>query len=140
MTTTILNGGTTGAGQRPLTVLVADDEEDIRDFVTIKLERADIRVLTAVDGAEALSVLATGEPDLAVLDVMMPGLSGIDVVRETRAGGGPSRDIPLILLTSKAQQSDVELGFTVGATDYVTKPFSPNELLLRITAIMARSR
>ncbi len=124
----------------PLTVLIADDEEDIRDFVTIKLTRSQITVLTAADGLEALEVLATGQPDLAVLDVMMPGMSGIDVVRETRSGDGPSRDIPLILLTSKAQQSDIELGFSVGATDYVTKPFSPQELLLRINAIMARPR
>ncbi len=126
--------------EAPLTVLIADDEADIRDFVTIKLERADIRVLTAADGVEALAVLATGEAHLAVLDVMMPGMSGIDVVRETRNNAGPSQNIPLILLTSKAQEADVELGFSVGATDYVTKPFSPQELLLRINAIMARTR
>ncbi|MCW2810305.1 MAG: putative response regulator receiver domain protein [Friedmanniella sp.] len=124
----------------PLTVLIADDEADIRDFVTIKLERADIRVLAAADGREALALLATGEADLAVLDVMMPGMSGIDVVCHTRSTPGPSQHIPLVLLASRAQQADVELGLSVGATDYVTKPFSPQELLLRINAIMDRAR
>ncbi len=120
------------------TVLVADDEEDILSFVSTKLRRADIDVVLAHNGTEALDALTAGGIDLGVIDVMMPGMTGIEVIRETRNGAGPSAKIPLILLTAKAQETDVELGFTVGATDYVTKPFSPHELLVRINAALSR--
>lgn len=119
----------------PPTILVADDDDDIRDFITIKLVRAQLRVLGASDGVEALRILDSGEPDLGVIDITMPGKSGLDVVRETRARGA-SQDIPLILLTARAQQADVDLGYAAGATDYVTKPFSPQELLIRINTIL----
>jgi DNA-binding response OmpR family regulator len=120
------------------TVLVADDEEDILSFVSTKLRRADIDVVLAHNGTEALEALTAGGIDLGVIDVMMPGMTGIEVIRETRNGTGPSAKIPLILLTAKAQETDVELGFNVGATDYVTKPFSPHELLVRINAALSR--
>lgn len=120
------------------TVLVADDEEDILSFVSTKLRRADIDVVLAHNGTEALDALTAGGIDLGVIDVMMPGMTGIEVIRETRNGVGPSAKIPLILLTAKAQETDVEMGFTVGATDYVTKPFSPHELLVRINAALSR--
>ncbi len=102
-------------------------------MVATKLRRANYDVLTAVDGAEALQILAKTRVDLAVLDVMMPGLSGLDVVREIRGREGFS-DLPVILLTARAEEQDVERGFAAGATDYVTKPFSPRALLARITS------
>ncbi|MBA8793887.1 DNA-binding response OmpR family regulator [Friedmanniella endophytica] len=117
-------------------ILVADDEEDIRDFVEIKLRSAGMDVVTADNGDDALKILSTDTGlDLAVLDVMMPGMTGIEVLREVRAHGA-SKDVPVILLTAKARESDVELGYAVGTTDYLTKPFSPMELLLRIKATL----
>ena len=116
-------------------ILVADDEADIRDFVEIKLRAAGMRVVTAENGDDALAILSRDDLDLAVLDVMMPGRTGIDVLREVRANG-VNRDVPVILLTAKAREADVELGYAVGTTDYLTKPFSPAELLLRIKATL----
>lgn len=119
----------------PPTILVADDDDDIRAFITIKLEHAHMCVLGAKDGLEALSILDSGRPDLGVIDVTMPGMSGLDVVRKTRACGA-SQDIPIILLTARTQQSDVDEGYAAGATAYITKPFSPQDLLLRINTIL----
>jgi DNA-binding response OmpR family regulator len=121
----------------PPTILVADDEPDVRDFVEIKLRRAGMNVVTASDGRGALVAVDERHPDLVVLDIMMPGLSGIDVMREMQAGR-TAHQPPVILLTARAQEADVELGFAVGAVDYVTKPFSPRELLFRINAILGR--
>ena len=118
-------------------ILVADDDPDIRDLVALKLTGAGYLVHTAVDGTEALATLISTHVDLALIDVMMPGLSGIDVVREARARDRLAA-VPLVLLTAKAQESDVERGFAVGATDYVTKPFSPRVLLARVRAILDR--
>ncbi len=115
------------------TILVADDDPDIRNLVATKLRRANYDVVTAVDGAEALQVLAKTHVDLGVLDIMMPGLSGLDVIREIRGQEGLA-DLPLILLTARAEEQDVERGFAAGATDYVTKPFSPRALLARIAS------
>ena len=120
-------------------VLVADDDRDIRDLVAFKLTQAGYRVLTVADGTAALSTLLEQRPDLAVLDVMMPGLSGLDVCRAVRASA-TTASMPVILLTAKAQEGDVEQGFAVGADDYVVKPFSPRELVSRIQAVLARSR
>jgi len=118
-------------------ILVADDDPDIRDLVALKLTGAGYLVQTAVDGTEALAALITTHVDLALIDVMMPGLSGIDVVREARTRERLA-GVPLVLLTARAQESDVERGFAVGATDYVTKPFSPRVLLARVRAILDR--
>ena len=120
-------------------VLVADDDRDIRDLVAFKLTQAGYRVLTVADGTAALSTVLEQRPDLAVLDVMMPGLSGLDVCRAVRASA-TTASMPVILLTAKAQEGDVEQGFAVGADDYVVKPFSPRELVSRIQAVLARSR
>lgn len=114
-------------------ILIADDDHDIRDLVATKLRRAGYDVVTAIDGAEALRALEGSRVDLAVLDIMMPGLSGLDVVREVRAREGLA-DLPLILLTARAEEADIERGFAAGATDYVTKPFSPRALLARIAS------
>jgi len=120
-------------------ILIADDDPDIRDLVAFKLEQAGFAI-TAVDNGPAALAAALGEPpDLAVLDVMMPGMSGIDVCRELRADERTAA-LPIILLTARAQEADVETGFGAGADDYVIKPFSPRELVSRVEAVLARAR
>ncbi len=120
-------------------VLVADDDRDIRELVAMKLRGAGYEVTTVETGPEALSSAFSAVPDLAILDIMMPGLTGIDVCRELRAHEA-TRALPIILLTAKAQEADVEVGFSVGADDYVVKPFSPRELASRVQAVLARVR
>jgi DNA-binding response OmpR family regulator len=122
--------------ERPV-VLVADDDDDIRDLVAFRLDRAGYEVLRAGDGQEALDLAREHHPDLAVLDVMMPKLTGYDVTRELRADAATSR-IPVILLTARVQEADVARGFEAGADDYVKKPFSPQELKARVQAILGR--
>lgn len=121
------------------TIVVADDDQDIRELVVFKLEQTGFRVIAVGDGQEALDAIRTHRPALAVLDVMMPGLSGVDVARAVRkdillAG------VSLIILTARAQEGDVQSGFSVGADDYVIKPFSPRELVSRVQAVLARAR
>ena len=123
-------------GDRPV-VLVADDDDDIRDLVAFRLDRAGYEVLRAGDGQEALDLAREHRPDLAVLDVMMPKLTGYDVTRELRADAATSR-IPVILLTARVQEADVARGFEAGADDYVKKPFSPQELKARVQAVLGR--
>jgi DNA-binding response OmpR family regulator len=119
------------------TVLVADDDEDILELVSFRLERAGYEVLTARDGADALATAQERQPDLAVLDVMMPGLNGYEVTQRLRADDA-TRDIPVILLTARVQEADVNRGFEAGADDYLRKPFSPQELRARVQAVIAR--
>jgi two-component system, OmpR family, phosphate regulon response regulator PhoB len=121
------------------TVLVADDDADIRDLVAFKLEQAGLEVITAEDGQQALEQARLRRPNLAVLDISMPVLSGIDVCRMLRAGAGTA-DMLIIMLTARVQEQDVEGGFSAGADDYVTKPFSPRELVSRIQALLTRTR
>lgn len=118
-------------------VLVADDDPHIVELVAFRLERAGYDVIPATDGQEALSLLTEHQPDLAVLDVMMPRLNGYDITRELRQSER-TRDIPVILLTGCAQEADVQLGFEAGADDYLRKPFSPEELRARVQAILGR--
>ena len=118
-------------------VLVADDDDDIRDLVAFRLDRAGYEVLRAGDGQQALDLAREHRPDLAVLDVMMPKLTGYDVTRELRADAATSR-IPVILLTARVQEADVARGFEAGADDYVKKPFSPQELKARVQAVLGR--
>ncbi|GAB2682547.1 hypothetical protein GCM10027194_14360 [Thalassiella azotivora] len=118
-------------------VLVADDDRDIRELVAFRLEAAGFEVEQAEDGAQALERLRRSPPDLAVLDVMMPGLSGMDVTRQLRADPVTAH-VPVILLTARAQEADVEAGFAAGVDDYVVKPFSPRELVSRVQAVLAR--
>lgn len=120
-----------------VTVLVADDEPHLLRLVKFRLEREGYRVLTAADGDAALQVARSEEPDLCVLDVMMPKRSGFDVLRELRADERFNRT-KVIMLTARAQDRDVDAGFSLGADDYVTKPFSPNELRVRISAHLSR--
>jgi DNA-binding response OmpR family regulator len=122
--------------ERPV-ILAADDDADILALVAFRLERSGYTVLQARDGEEALSLARSASPDLAVLDVMMPKLDGFELTRRLRADEATS-GIPIILLTAKAQDGDVERGFDVGADDYIRKPFSPQELRARVHAILAR--
>jgi DNA-binding response OmpR family regulator len=118
-------------------ILVADDDVDIRELVEFKLTSLGHDVVAVSDGAAAILACQEQRPDLVVLDVMMPGLSGLDAVRVIRAEAHLAT-LPVILLTARAQESDVETGFDSGADDYITKPFSPRELAHRVEALLAR--
>jgi DNA-binding response OmpR family regulator len=124
------------AREKPL-VLVADDDEDILDLVTFRLERSGYAVIQARDGEEALERAMNELPDLAVLDVMMPKVDGFELTRRLRAEAVTSR-MPIIVLTARAQDADVQRGFDAGADDYIRKPFSPEELRARVQAILGR--
>ena len=124
------------AREQPV-VLVADDDEDILGLVAFRLERGGYTVIVARDGEEALELAVRELPDLAVLDVMMPKVDGFEVTRRLRADEATSR-MPIILLTAKSQDVDVQQGFDAGADDYIRKPFSPDELRARVQAILAR--
>ena len=128
--------GAASAREQPL-VLAADDDEDILDLVAFRLERSGYTVLVARDGEEALKLAAKELPDLAVLDVMMPKVDGFEVTRRLRADEATSR-MPIILLTARSQDADVQQGFEAGADDYLRKPFSPQELRARVQAILGR--
>jgi two-component system response regulator MtrA len=118
-------------------ILVADDDIDIRELVVFKLTSLGHDVVAVADGAAALVACRERRPDLAVLDVMMPGMSGLDAVRVIRSEADLVT-LPVILLTARAQESDVETGFDSGADDYITKPFSPRELAHRVEALLTR--
>ncbi|HEX9017498.1 MAG TPA: response regulator transcription factor [Chloroflexota bacterium] len=115
-------------------VLVADDDAKTVDLVKIYLERDGYNVLTAHDGARALALAREQRPDLAVLDIMMPEISGLDVCRLLRA----ESSMPVILLTAKTTEADKITGLDLGADDYVAKPFSPGELAARVRAVLRR--
>jgi DNA-binding response OmpR family regulator len=118
-------------------VLVVDDDPDVRDLVTYKLVQEGWSVRSAADGDAALHAMAESCPDLVLLDIMMPGRSGLDVLQQIRRTESYA-SVPVIMLTAKAQESDVERGFELGADDYVVKPFSPRELTRRIAAVLSR--
>ncbi|GHJ59918.1 hypothetical protein NOK12_24360 [Nocardioides sp. OK12] len=119
-------------------ILVADDDVDIRELVEFKLSTLGHEITAVADGAAAVEACQAARPDLAVLDVMMPGVSGLEAIRAIRADPELA-DLPVILLTARAQESDVESGFDSGADDYITKPFSPRELAARVEALLSRS-
>ena len=120
-------------------VLVVDDDADIRELVTFKLQQAGYAVEAAADGQLGLDAALTNTPDLILLDLMMPKLSGIEVCRLLRDNDATA-DTPVILFTAKAQEADVQRGFSAGADDYIVKPFSPRELITRVQAVLARAR
>ena len=116
------------------TVLVVEDERKLRDFIRSYLERAGFTVLSTGSGAEAITMVTAAEPDLMVLDLGLPDVPGETVARELRAISA----IPILILTAKAAEEDRIRGLELGADDYVTKPFSPRELVLRVQAILRR--
>ena len=123
---------------RTQVILAADDDEDILELVAFRLERSGYTVVRAHDGEQALQVARETLPDLIVLDVMMPKMDGYEVTRALRADEA-TRRIPVILLTARVQDGDVQRGFDAGADDYVRKPFSPQELRSRVQAILGRA-
>ena len=122
----------TAAGSK---ILVADDDEDVRDIVTAKLAGAGYRVRTVDNGHSALSEIRRWRPDLAVLDRSMPGMDGLDVLREVRRDPEVS-ETRVIMLTGHARITDQEAGMSAGADEYVFKPFSPQDLLDRVRMVL----
>lgn len=118
------------------TVLVVDDDPTVREVVATYLRRDGLEVLEAADGPTALAADADATPDLVVLDLMLPGLDGLEVFRRMRARRG---GVPVVMLTARGDEADRVLGLEVGADDYVAKPFSPRELVLRVQALLRRT-
>jgi two-component system, OmpR family, response regulator ResD len=118
------------------TILIVDDEPMVRDVLTRYLEQEGFTVRTAEDGPEALELAASAAPDLVVLDLMLPGLDGLEVLRRLRERG----PIPVVLLTAKGGEIDRVVGLELGADDYVAKPFSPREVTARVRAVLRRGR
>ena len=133
--------GATGAAQPPATkrtVLVVDDERDIVDLITYNLQRNGYDVLCAFSGNEALELAQKHVPDLIVLDLMLPGIDGTEVARRLK-GDARTAQVPIIMLTAKGEETDVVVGLTLGADDYVTKPFSMKILLARLSSVLRRA-
>ena len=120
------------------TILVIDDEKDLLELVRYNLEKEQFDAISATDGQTGLDIATRHRPDLIVLDLMMPGMDGLEVCRRLRSDSRTSR-IPLIMLTAKATEADRIVGLELGADDYVTKPFSPRELVARVKAILRRT-
>jgi DNA-binding response OmpR family regulator len=128
--------GTNGANGKQL-ILAVDDDEIILDLVVYRLEHSGYRVITARDGVEALRIALAERPALAVIDVMMPKLDGYELTRLLRTHD-ETKEMPVILLTARVQEADVDRGFEAGADDYLRKPFSPQELRSRVQALLGR--
>jgi phosphate regulon transcriptional regulator PhoB len=120
-------------------VLVVEDEPDIRRLVVLHLERDGFRCRTAANGLDALREAKAAVPDLVVLDLMLPGIDGLEVCRRLRSDASTA-GVPIIMLTAKSDEVDRVVGLEVGADDYVAKPFSPKELVARVRAVLRRSR
>jgi two-component system, OmpR family, phosphate regulon response regulator PhoB len=118
-------------------VLLAEDDPDISYLVVFKLRLAGHDVTAFADGLSALTSARRDRPDVVVLDIMMPRMSGLDLCRELRTDPATA-DLPIVMLTARAQESDIEAGFAAGADDYIVKPFSLRELVSRIEAVLAR--
>jgi DNA-binding response OmpR family regulator len=118
-------------------VLIVEDERDILHLVKHYLEKEGYRVSTAATGAEGLKLAKAEHPDLLILDLMLPGMDGLEVCKRLRADQ-PTAALPIIMLTAKAEESDTVIGLELGADDYVTKPFSPKALVARVKALLRR--
>ena len=116
------------------TILVVDDERHIVRLVQVNLERAGYEVTTAYDGVEAIEAVQSELPDMIILDVMMPRMDGLEALKELRANE-QTKDIPVIMLTAKAQDADIFKGWSSGVDSYLTKPFNPRELLAFVDRI-----
>ncbi|MDP2306005.1 MAG: response regulator transcription factor [Pseudomonadota bacterium] len=120
-------------------ILVVEDEDDIRNLIVHQLQREGLTTRAASTGLEALEIARHTPPALVILDLMLPGLPGTEVCRRLRAEP-ETRDVPIIILSARGEEIDRVVGFEVGADDYVTKPFSPRELVLRVRAVMRRGK
>jgi DNA-binding response OmpR family regulator len=120
----------------PERILVVDDEPSILELVAYNLRRAGFEVLTADNGEDGLRIAREEEIDLVILDVMLPGIDGFEVLRALRRHS----ELPVLMLTARGEEIDRVVGFEIGADDYVTKPFSPQELVLRIRAVLRRAQ
>ena len=122
---------------RPATILVADDEQDIRELVAYRLSRAGYTIIEARDGQEAFELAVDQSPDMAVLDVMMPRLNGFDLTDRLRHTPATQR-LPILLMSASVQEVDISRGFAAGADGYLTKPFTPDQLLTRVRDVLSR--
>jgi phosphate regulon transcriptional regulator PhoB len=119
-------------------ILVVDDERDIVDLIAYNLEKEGFSIARAYDGEEALKTIASEKPDLMILDLMLPGVQGLDVCRSIRKDP-ETAGLPIIMLTAKSDEIDRILGLEIGADDYITKPFSIRELIARVRAVLRRT-
>jgi two-component system, OmpR family, phosphate regulon response regulator PhoB len=124
----------TGAGKK---ILVIEDEKDVVDLLVLNLRKAGFKVLTAGDGASGLQKARSEKPDLVILDLMLPKMPGLEVCKLLKSDTA-MRHVPILMLTARAEEIDRIIGLEFGADDYVTKPFSPREVILRIKAILRR--
>ena len=122
-----------------INVLIVDDEPNQLELVKFNLEQADFNVITAEDGEQAVAIAEEMLPDIIILDWMMPYMSGIEVCRDLRSRSS-TREIPIIMLSARGEDGDRTLGLDIGSDDYITKPFSPKELIARIRAVLRRAR
>ena len=120
-------------------VLVVEDDPAIQELVVLKLTRAGYEVVAVSDGRAGLAAALAERPDLVILDWMMPGMTGVEVCRAMRADAR-ARDVGVLLLTSRAQESDIGQGFAAGATDYMVKPFRGRELISRVETLLTTNR
>ncbi len=118
-------------------ILIIEDEKDIVDLIEYHLKQSGFSVISALDGPTGLERAKKKRPNLIILDLMLPGLGGKDICRALKSNP-PTQSIPILMLTAKAEETDRLIGFELGADDYVTKPFSPKELVLRVKAILRR--
>ncbi len=122
-----------------MNILVAEDDADIASLITLYLNKAGWQPHVATTGPDALTHARQGPVDLAILDVMLPGMSGLDICRALRADKATA-NLPIIIVTARAEETDRIVGLEIGADDYIAKPFSPNELVARVRALMRRTR
>ncbi|MEH0019827.1 MAG: response regulator [Desulfobacter sp.] len=119
------------------TILIVDDEEDILELIKFNLKSEGYNILQAMTGEEAIKIAKQSGPDLMVLDLMLPGIDGLEVTKYLK-NNDATMDIPIVMLTAKGEESDIVTGLELGANDYMSKPFSPRELTARIRAILRR--
>jgi two-component system phosphate regulon response regulator PhoB len=118
-------------------ILIIEDEPDILEVIQYNLEREGHKVVACRNGEQGLSRIRTDNPDLVILDLMLPGMDGVEVCRQVKADP-ITRGIPVIMVTAKSEESDVVLGLGIGADDYISKPFSPRELVARVNVVLRR--
>lgn len=118
-------------------ILIVEDEEDIRELIRYNLDREGFDVIAAATGEEALVAARARRPDLVLLDLMLPGIQGLEVCRRLRSGP-ETAGVPIIMVTAKGEEADIVAGLEMGADDFVTKPFSPRELTARVRSVLRR--